>query len=108
MTKRLSRRALFKNAAMGIAAAAVAGSGGSATFAKKKENALAIDPRPRFELSPWLYMQFMEPLGTTDGSVAVAWDHLRNCWREEVIEVSRDLAPTLMRWGCRLPKLDLP
>ena len=24
-----------------------------------------IDPKPQFELSPWLYMQFMEPLGIT-------------------------------------------
>ncbi|MDQ1255464.1 MAG: alpha-L-arabinofuranosidase [Candidatus Hydrogenedentes bacterium] len=99
MIKRLSRRALFKNAAKGIAAVVVAGTGGSAAFAKTEEKALEIDPQPRFELSRWLYMQFMEPLGTTDGSVAVAWDHLRNCWREDVIEVSRDLAPTLMRWG---------
>ena len=36
--------------------------------------AIVVDPEPRFELSPYLYMQFMEPLGTTDGSVAAAWD----------------------------------
>ena len=29
-----------------------------------------VDPRPRFELSPWLYMQLMAPLGTKAGSVA--------------------------------------
>ena len=28
---------------------------------------LRIEPKPVFELSPWLYMQFMEPLGVTDG-----------------------------------------
>jgi len=33
-----------------------------------------LDPRPLFDLSPYLYMQFMEPLGKTDGSVAAAWD----------------------------------
>ena len=30
---------------------------------------LVVDPAPLFELSPYLYMQFMEPLGATDGSV---------------------------------------
>jgi alpha-L-arabinofuranosidase len=44
-------------------------------------------------------MQFMEPLGATDGSVEAAWDHLRDEWREDVLEVTRELAPTMMRWG---------
>src|SRR5262247_1338531 len=61
--------------------------------------AIAIDPTPRFELSPFLYMQFMEPLGATDGSVEAAWDHLGDGWREDVLEVTRELAPTMMRWG---------
>src|SRR5262245_16822960 len=61
--------------------------------------AIAIDPTPRFELSPYLYMQFMEPLGATDGSVEAAWDHLRDDWREDVVETTRELAPTMMRWG---------
>jgi alpha-L-arabinofuranosidase len=60
---------------------------------------IVIDPAPRFALSPFLYMQFMEPLGATDSSVEAAWDHLRDDWREDVVEVSRDLAPTMMRWG---------
>jgi alpha-L-arabinofuranosidase len=46
-----------------------------------------------------LYMQFMEPLGATDSSVEAAWDHLRDDWREDVVEVTRELAPTMMRWG---------
>jgi alpha-L-arabinofuranosidase len=61
--------------------------------------AIAIDPTPRFELSPYLYMQFMEPLGATDGSVEAAWDHLRDDWREDVVEITRELAPTMLRWG---------
>jgi alpha-L-arabinofuranosidase len=60
---------------------------------------IAIDPTPRFELSPYLYMQFMEPLGATDSSVEAAWDHLRDDWREDVVEVTRELAPTMLRWG---------
>src|SRR5262245_29118445 len=60
---------------------------------------IVIDPAPRFELSPFLYMQFMEPLGATDSSVEAAWDHLRDDWREDVIAVTRELAPTMLRWG---------
>jgi alpha-L-arabinofuranosidase len=58
-----------------------------------------IDPAPRFELSPYLYMQFMEPLGATDGSVEAAWDHLRDDWRTDVVEATRELAPAMLRWG---------
>jgi alpha-L-arabinofuranosidase len=68
-------------------------------YAESMPNALVIDPAPRFELSPYLYMQFMEPLGTTDGSVAAAWDFGRDHWRKDVIDVTRKLAPSMMRWG---------
>ena len=60
---------------------------------------IAVDPSPLYELSPHLFMQFMEPLGATDGSVEAAWDHLRNDWREDVVAITRELAPTMMRWG---------
>ncbi len=62
-------------------------------------SSILVDPKPLFELSPYLYMQFMEPLGATDGSVEAAWDHLRDRWREDVVEVTRELAPPMMRWG---------
>lgn len=62
-------------------------------------NTIAVDPAPMFELSPYLFMQFMEPLGATDGSVEAAWDHLRGDWREDVVAVTRELGPTMMRWG---------
>ena len=68
-------------------------------IAAGKVKALVVDPKPRFDLSPNLFMQFMEPLGATEGSVAAAWDHWRNCWREDLVEVSRELAPPLIRWG---------
>lgn len=60
---------------------------------------LTIDPQPRFELSPYLFMQFTEPLGTTDSSVEAGWDFQRDSWREDLIEVTQQLAPTLIRWG---------
>ena len=63
---------------------------------------IAIDSAPRFPLSPFLYMQFMEPPGATDASAEAAWEHLRDDWREDVVEVTRELAPTMLRWGNRL------
>jgi len=63
------------------------------------ETGLVVDPQPRFDLSPCLFMQFMEPLGSTDGSVEAAWDFQGERWREDVIAVTRELAPTMVRWG---------
>jgi alpha-N-arabinofuranosidase len=60
---------------------------------------IKIDANPRFSISPRLYMQFMEPLGTTDSSVEACWDVLKDGWREDVIEAVRDLAPSSIRWG---------
>ena len=99
MNTSISRRNMLKGVAAGVAGAMASGIGGKVSLAAEKPDLLAVDPEPDFELSPWLYMQFMEPLGTTDGSVAVAWDHLHHCWREDVLEISRELAPTMVRWG---------
>jgi len=69
---------------------------------KAQPAALRVDPAARFDLSPYLYMQFMEPLGSTDGSVEAGWDFLRNGWREDLLAATRSLAPPLIRWpgGC--------
>ncbi|MEW6252791.1 MAG: alpha-L-arabinofuranosidase C-terminal domain-containing protein [Planctomycetota bacterium] len=76
------------------------GAGAVAGGAKQDERRLLrIDPRPKFALSPYLYMQFMEPLGITDSSVEAAWDHGADRWRPDVVEVTRRLGPTLLRWG---------
>jgi hypothetical protein len=32
---------------------------------RRNSASIVVDPNPLFELSPWLYMQFMEPLGMT-------------------------------------------
>jgi alpha-L-arabinofuranosidase len=61
--------------------------------------AIEIDPRPLHDLSPYLYMQFMEPLGATDGSVEASWDHLNDCWRRDLVEVTGKLGATMVRWG---------
>ncbi|HJZ73734.1 MAG TPA: hypothetical protein VKE51_18460 [Vicinamibacterales bacterium] len=65
----------------------------------RETSEIAIDPAPLHDLSPFLFMQFMEPLGATDGSVEAAWDHVREEWREDVVTITRDLAPTMIRWG---------
>ena len=72
-----SRREFIKSVGLGAAALAI-----PSGHAKERGPLLAVNPEPRFDLSPYLYMQFMEPLGTTDGSVAAAWDFKKDCWLE--------------------------
>lgn len=71
----------------------------TADAATDSDSIVAVDPTPQFDLSPYLYMQFMEPLGTTDGSVAAGWDYHHRTWRKDLVEVTKELAPPLMRWG---------
>ena len=63
------------------------------------ENTIVLDPKPLFDISPYLYMQFMEPLGATDGSVDASWDWDAGDWRKDFVDVSRDLAPDVVRFG---------
>jgi alpha-L-arabinofuranosidase len=58
-----------------------------------------INPAPLFDISPHLYMQFMEPLGSTDSSVEAAWDYTRDEWRRDFVETVRDLSPGAIRFG---------
>jgi alpha-L-arabinofuranosidase len=96
-------RKFSRRRAIGILAASAGAAVSGASFHTQAEepdvHSLTVNPTPRFELSPHLFMQFMEPLGATDGSVEAAWDHLRDQWREDVVDVTRELAPTMMRWG---------
>ena len=62
-------------------------------------NAIVLDPTPRFEISPHLYMQFMEPLGITDSSVDAAWNYDTDDWRKDFVDTVRDLAPGAIRFG---------
>jgi alpha-N-arabinofuranosidase len=82
-----------------LSAGAAAGSCSGPIRKSGPEVAVTINPRPKFPLSPYLFMQFMEPLGTTDSSVDAAWDFNRGGWRQDLVETTRELAPTLMRWG---------
>jgi alpha-N-arabinofuranosidase len=98
-SSKISRRRFVK--ALGAAAPAVGlGALGAADASGRTAPAtLEVDPTPRFDISPYLYMQFMEPLGVTDGSVAAAWDFVGHRWRPDVLETTRRLAPSLIRWG---------
>lgn len=67
--------------------------------AARSGDSIVIDPKPLFDISPRLYMQFMEPLGVTDPSVEAAWDYERDDWRKDFVETTKDLAPDVLRYG---------
>lgn len=95
--EKMKRRDFVKKTGMGASMAILSKSG--IAFSDQEVAAIRIDPTPQFDLSPWLYMQFMEPLGVTDSSVEAAWDHQGDKWRDDVIDVTKELAPGMIRWG---------
>ena len=84
----INRRDLLRGAALAALPAAA-----------QSPSSLVVDPQPRFDISPWLYMQFMEPLGVTDSSVEASWDYDRDDWRKDFVDTVKDLAPGSMRFG---------
>ena len=87
----IARRQFLKQAAISAAAP-------SALLAADS-NTIVLDPRPLFDISPHLYMQFMEPLGTTDGSVEASWDWDVDDWRKDFVDLTRELSPDVVRYG---------
>lgn len=87
----IGRRAFLQHAGIAVAAPPALRADGP--------DAVVVDPQPLFELSPYLYMQFMEPLGTTDSSVEAAWDYDAEDWRRDFIDTVRDLSPDVVRFG---------
>ena len=87
----IGRRAFLQHAGIAVAA--------QPAPRADEPDAVVVDPQPLFELSPYLYMQFMEPLGTTDSSVEAAWDYDADDWRRDFIDTVRDLAPDVVRFG---------
>ncbi|HYO80349.1 MAG TPA: alpha-L-arabinofuranosidase C-terminal domain-containing protein [Bryobacteraceae bacterium] len=71
----------------------------AATAAQQNTAGITVDLTPQFEISPTLYMQFMEPLGVTDSSCEAAWDYEKDDWRQDLIDVVHDLAPGMVRFG---------
>ena len=47
---------------------------------------LKVNPKEKHSISPYIYMQFMEPLGTCDTSVDAAWDYANERWIPKVID----------------------
>lgn len=60
---------------------------------------IQIGTEKRHEISPYLYMQFMEPLGVADAAVDTAWDFWENDWFPGVIEKVQELGPKMVRFG---------
>jgi alpha-L-arabinofuranosidase len=95
----INRRKFVQTTALAAASSAVA--------AAAESSAIVVDPKPLFEISPYLYMQFMEPLGVADSSVEAAWDYDADDWRTDFVATAKDLAPDMMRYGglfCRYYK----
>ncbi len=100
VSRRQFLQAALRTTAVGTTAVALTGQQALGQESGTRHGSLlSVDPQPKFDLSPYLYMQFMEPLGTTDSSVDAAWDFQADRWREDVVEITQELAPTLMRWG---------
>ena len=47
---------------------------------------LKVSTAPKHSISPYLYMQFMEPLGMFDGSMDAGWDFWNNQWKPFLID----------------------
>lgn len=63
---------------------------------------ITVGTEKRFALPKHQFMQLMEPLGSTDGSVDASWNFETDDWMEAFIAASKDLGPTMIRWpgGC--------
>jgi hypothetical protein len=74
-----------------------------ASMQAQETNAIVVDPKPLFEnlAAPLLYMQFMEPLGTTDSAVEASWDYNADDWRNDFVAITRDLANRRNTQNCR-------
>src|ERR1043165_3099752 len=99
----MKRRDFLKNS-IGFSATVAASrltslSRAQAAESARTSGAIIVDPKPLFEISPHLYMQFMEPLGVTDSSVEAAWDYGRDDWRKDFVDTTADLSPGMMRFG---------
>ena len=92
----MKRRSFIRAA---TAAAALAATHQQIVRAQSESANIVIDPKPLFNISPRLFMQFMEPLGVTDSSVEAAWSYDTDDWRPDFIEVTKSLAPGVVRWG---------
>jgi len=98
-----NRRIFLKQTASLTALSSIIGTSGLNSLltgcTPNNAKAIRINPEPQFTVSPNLYMQFMEPLGSTEPSVEGAWDYDRDDWRQDFIDCVKDLEPDVIRWG---------
>ncbi|MBN2774138.1 MAG: hypothetical protein JXR31_07810, partial [Prolixibacteraceae bacterium] len=100
--KPYSRRSFLKTGTLASAGSVIAGNSllsctGSNSGTSK--GTITVDPTPQFEISPTLFMQFLEPLGNTDPAIEAAWDYGIDNWREDLVKCVADLSPGMIRWG---------
>jgi len=82
-----------------VAGGALAAQAARLATAQAQSGTVVVDPKPLFKISPRLFMQFMEPLGVTDSSVEAAWSYDTDDWRPDFVDLTKDLAPGVVRWG---------
>ena len=52
---------------------------------------IKINKENKHKISPYLFMQFAEPLGTSDASVDAGWDFLNEKWQDKLVEKVKEL-----------------
>ncbi len=60
---------------------------------------LNINTTKKHEISPYIYMQFLEPLSSSDPSVDCGWDYVKDEWKGQLLEKLTELNPTMIRFG---------
>lgn len=60
---------------------------------------LTLNTKKKNTVSPYIFMQFMEPLGTADTSVDACWDFAKDKWHDIFLEKFDELAPPMVRFG---------
>lgn len=60
---------------------------------------LTVYPNRKHPVSPYLTMQFAEPLGTADSSVDAGWDFQQDRWHPFLVDKVKELAPKMIRFG---------
>ena len=102
MNTKTNRRQFLKNASTASAASLIAGPSAFSSFSSGsiiRGGTIGSDPEPIFEVSPLMYLQFMEPLGVTEPSVEGSWNYYSDNWRDDFVNCVKDLAPDMIRWG---------
>ena len=60
---------------------------------------IKIHKNEKHKISPYLFMQFAEPLGSSDTSIDASWDWVNEIWHPKAVDMVKKLAPPMIRWG---------